>query len=254
MNYALSAMELLQKLGVDQPTGTQWLQNLKEKEGITLPKVYCDFMQYAVDSPLFETSDLWTGAMCPMNMVPYSFYEYLQEAIQERMTEELEEGRLGELSRMPVERWPERTEDFLIIGSDYGAGICMFGIRASDLQEDNPPVYSYFDEDVDSEWKLEWETLSDYFLWVLTSILSCVDYNTAEEALEEYGRTWSYLDEADEESDLEAAGISLEEVRPLDVSYTKAFLCWEETKELLYVGLLEDEEWTLIQISKEEED
>ena len=45
MDYALSAVTMLNKLGYGQPTGREWLEKLKQDKNIVLPKIYTEFME-----------------------------------------------------------------------------------------------------------------------------------------------------------------------------------------------------------------
>ncbi len=64
--------------------------------------------------------------------------------------------------RLPVEKWPETIDNYLLIGSEYANGMGNFGICIQDLQKDDPPVYWRRDIDSFSTWKLENEKLSDF--------------------------------------------------------------------------------------------
>lgn len=159
-----------------------------------------------------------------------------------------------------------------MIGSDYGAGVVSFGIRIQDLQEEDPPVFMNHEADDITEWKKMYEHLSDYLLEAVLTALACIDYSTAQDALEEKG--WEFLDYEDyemddweedvEEDDLldEAAwqeqmlaktGIDLNLVRPLtSAGGQELFFCQDEEKGCFYLGVTEDEELSLTILSREE--
>lgn len=71
MQYNLSAAEILKVLGYDKPVGKETLKGWMQELGTTFPKVYCDFMELAMDCEMLETSDLWVGKMINFVMKPW---------------------------------------------------------------------------------------------------------------------------------------------------------------------------------------
>ncbi len=282
IQYELSAVELLKRLGYEEPSGREELENFMQEKGVRLPKVYREFMELAMDCPMLETSDLWTGRL------PYFFYEEIEEGIEdqkadwEKNPEEYNEGGYHLFYQFPKERWEEKSCDYLEIGSDYGAGIVTFGIRKQDLEDEDPPVYMYHEAHAITDWKKMYERLSDFLLEVVLSALIGIDYLTAEEVLEENG--WvcqgynEYLDELFDESqdtwkeEMDEESILSEEewqeqwLSRLEIDLTKVqrqscnwggylFCCRDEEKDCFYVGRIDEEEGetTLITIVREEE-
>ena len=126
MNYALSAVTMLNKLGYDQPIGREWLEKLKQDKNIVLPKTYTEFMELMADCPLLDTSNLWVGKMAHKvsACIPCTFYDQLQEMISDRKDRWSNrpgkyERSLYELFQLPTKRWPEKIDNYLVIGSDY---------------------------------------------------------------------------------------------------------------------------------------
>lgn len=254
MLYQLSATDVLKKLGFSSENGTEFLKKLRETLQLPLPQVYADFMAYAANAPLFGTSDLWVGQMVPSLMESYTLYSLLQEEIedwQETWEEEEEErkGVLYELSQRSEADWPELMENFLLIGSDYGAGIALIGIRIQDLSQPDPAVY-WCNQDVDiSKWYIVEEHLSDFLFSILTNVLGCIDYDTAERALEKCG--WEYEEYFDPEEDdwvsndavLERYGIQKSQLKRLrGWNDRPTFLCYDEEKSVFFVGSDDEEE------------
>lgn len=254
MLYQQSAIDVLKTLGFSPDNGTEFLNKLRETLQLPLPQAYTDFMAYAANAPLFGTSDLWVGQMVPSLMEPYTLYSLLQEEIEDRKEtwEEEEEERKGvlyELSQRSEADWPELMENFLIIGSDYAAGIALIGIRIQDLSQPDPSVY-WCNQDVDiSKWHIVEEHLSDFLFSVLTKVLGCIDYDTAERALEEYG--WEYEEYFDSEADdwvssdevLERYGIQKSQLnRPCNWNERPAFICYDEEKSIFFVGSQNEDE------------
>ena len=89
------------------------LRKYAEEKNIKLPDILCDFIDRAANNPFFETADVWTGK-------PVLYSEWLEKI----------EGEI-----------PKAMEEYLLIGSDCGAGVAVFGIKSQDLGMDNPPVY-----------------------------------------------------------------------------------------------------------------
>lgn len=251
MLYQQSAIDVLKTLGFSPDNGTEFLKKLRETLQMPLPQAYVDFMAYAANAPLFGTSDLWVGQMVPSLMEPYTLYSLLQEEIEDwqETWEEERKGVLYELSQRSEADWPELMENFLLIGSDYGAGIALIGIRIQDLSQPDPAVY-WCNQDVDiSKWYIVEEHLSDFLFSILTNVLGCIDYDTAERALEKCG--WEYEEYFDPEEDdwvsndavLERYGIQKSQLKRLrGWNDRPTFLCYDEEKSVFFVGSDDEEE------------
>ncbi len=265
MNYDLSAVTILKMLGYDQSTGREWLETLKQEKHIDLPEIYTEFMEKIVDCPLLGTSNLWVGNMehrAPAH-IPCTFYDQLQEMIADRKGRWSKrpgkyERALYELSQLPKEDWPEKAENYLVIGSDYANGMGQFGIRMDDLHKDNPPIYWHKHTDSFSMWKLESETLSDFLLNVLIEALACVDYPSAEYELEAKG--WRYEEYFDLKKDdwvasksvLKRYGIDYSAIKKYKASSGKIFCCYDEDRNAFFVGSTVEGEMSLSAINRSE--
>ncbi|MCI8572796.1 MAG: hypothetical protein HFF89_00025 [Oscillibacter sp.] len=245
MKYDLTPVEILKILGFDQPLGQEALKTFQESAHIPLPKVYAGFMEYAMNCPLLGTADLWCGQMIPCEMKPCFLYDNLTDAEKAQVC------------------------DYLIIGSDYGAGIVQFGLRVEDLDQEDPPVYLQHEANPKTEWSIAYETLSQYIREVVFNALALVDYETAEDEAEEFG--WEYTDylmdywdthaedeEEDEDGDsvteetLRQKGIDPDRVEWCDCTNGgKTFCCYDEEAGVFYTGRWDfDEENTLYTISR----
>lgn len=265
MNYDLSAVTMLNKLGYDQPVGREWLEKLKQDKQISLPETYMEFMELMVDCPLLGTSNLWVGKMAHKGaaLIPWTFYDELQERIDDQKNcwskrPGKYERSLYELFQLPTEEWPERIDNYLVIGSDYAGGLGEFGIRVEDLQENDPPVYWYKEGDSFSTWKLENERLSDFLRNVLIEALACVDYQSAEYALEEKG--WRYEEYYDlkkrdwvaTKSVLKRYGIDYSAIKKYKANSGKVFCCYDEDRNAFFVGSTAEGEMSLFAINRNE--
>lgn len=264
MQYNLSAAEILKVFGYDKPVGKETLKEWMQELGVTFPKVYCEFMELAMDCEMLETSDIWVGKMINFEMKPWFLYKEIKEQIEESIYQSF--------AQLSEERWGELCSDYLKIGSDYGAGIVDFAIRREDLELEDPPVYMNHEADKITEWRQMYEKLSDYLLEVVLNALNCEDYATAMEALEEKGYCYQDYEDymigiAEESDDLEDtldedewhaqmlkdSGIDLDKVckRRGNSGTNELFFCYDEEKEYMYVGNTEDEVVRLVLIYKE---
>lgn len=261
MEYELTAAGILNRLGYRESTGAEWLEDLKRDR--RLPEVYTAFLELTADTPLLGTSDLWTGKMSHGVCVPGTYYDELREAIEDRKDRWPKrpgkyEKALYALSQLPAVDWPEQAEDYLLIGSDYAGGMGTFGIRMQDLTEKDPPVYWKKNSGSLTDWKPENETLSDFLLGVLTEALACIDYQTAEYALEERG--WRYEEYFDvkkrdwtaSKAVLKRYGINYGELKRHRGNSGTVFCCWDETRNVLFVGGTEDGELSLCAVSRKD--
>ena len=145
-----------------------------------------------------------------------------------------------------------------MIGSDYAGGMGNFGIRVEDLQKDDPPVYWHKHGDDFSIWKQENEKLSDFLLNVLIEALACVDYQSAEYALEEKG--WRYEEYFDIKKDdwvatksvLKRYGIDYSIIKKYKANSGKVFCCYDEDRNAFFVGSTAEGEMSLSAINRKE--
>lgn len=270
MEYHLTALEILHILGFTTPTGKDWLENLKQQYHLPLPKVYEEFMEFAANCPLFETSHLWVGKMAVacITITPYTLYEALEENIEseKKWWKEHPEDRKGlyaTLSEIPMEQWQKKIENYLLIGSDFGAGIVQFGIPIKDLAQPDPIFYVDWEDTDESVWKHAGK-LSDFLLHNLLSILTNEEYETGEEALEETGWKWEEASDFEDEETFfdfcEAQGLDLEEIQNQKEQcsfQTPYFYCYDTENKIFYLGSIQEPEEgriALYAISPEESD
>jgi len=186
--YNLSAIDIL-NIFDDIPkiweTALEELSMFEEEYQIKLPDMFKKFMESA--SKILETADIWIHK-------PEFFYDEIEITISEilKESEAIEESdEYYTFWKASREHWNDLTDDYLEIGSDYGAGIAYFGIQKKDLNQENPPVYHRFETDsLFDEWKLLSKHLSDYFLTVICDALAGAEYDTAQEILQKYH--WKY--------------------------------------------------------------
>ncbi len=263
MQYDLSAAGILRRLGFGQPVHTEWLEKLKQT--YPLPKVYEEFLTLAANCPVLGTSDLWTGKMAHGMSAPHgTFFDQLQEEISDRTgrwrTPPTQyESALLALAPLPREQWP--LKDYLLIGSDYACGVAVFGIRAEDLSQNDPPVWQHTDWSEFSDWKIESETVSDFLRRALFEALAGVDYDTAGDALEKMGwRCEEYFDPeagdwATPKTVLKQQGISYRKLKKYPsqvINEGPVFCCYDEVRNVFFVGSSEDGEMLLTAVNRED--
>ncbi len=253
MEYHLTALEILHLLEFTVSANKDRLKNLKQQYEIPLPKLYEDFMELAVDCPLFETANLWVGKMAGPSMFPYTLYDCLEEDIESEKEwwEKHPEDRKGlyaELAEKPKEHWQDILKNYLIFGSDYGAGIVQFGILMKDLVQNDPSFYVNWEGNDKSVWKYAGK-LSDFLLHELLAILTNEDYETGEEALEDQGWKWEEAEGFTSETQFyafcEEQGIDLDEIKKQQevCSFTTPFFyCYDKENKILYIGSVQDAE------------
>lgn len=262
MKYNLPPLEMLKRLGYTQPVEGEWLKKFRRGAQIPLPRVYWDFMEYAAGCPLFATSDLWVEKKPSFARGPRMFRDVLQETLEDRTgplgdpPQSFIDFALDKLSWRPLERWPE---DYLLIGSDYVRNMAFFGIRKEDLFQDDPPVYWWHVWDSDFLWKPECRKLSSFLQRVLVDVLSCNDYDTAKDALEEKG--WRYEESFDAEravpttsrAVLRNQGISFLRLKKYNsLSRVKVYCCYDEKKNVFYSGIIDEGEILLAAFNRDE--
>lgn len=183
--YNLTAIEILKKLGYTKTKDVIIIDN-KGKE-IVIPSILREFLSLAINYSLFSTSDIWVS--------PY--IHFLYDDIEEMIEEEKEywennsddniENEYYKFYKLPKDNWEKIVPNYLLIGSDFAAGIVEFGICITDLDKNNPPVYINHECDLISEWKLFSDSLSSFLMKIFCDVLSCEMYDTAVEVLEDDG-------------------------------------------------------------------
>lgn len=201
--YNLTASDLLKQLGYTNVVKNNSIKKeettcLEQDKNLKLPPVLSEFLNLAKDCPLLSTADVYT------NFEQLRFlYDDIQEWIDydteywEKNPEKYKENEYFQLSKLPKEQWEIYVPNYLIIGSDYAAVVVQFGIRLSDIQQDNPPVYMNHECDSIFDWQLFDETVSDFLIRTLCDVLCCTYYNTASHILKEAGWTFRKLSKED---------------------------------------------------------
>lgn len=187
--YDLTAAGILKLLGYAEPVGKDALSQAQQEKNIKLPPVLFEFLSLAADSPLFKTADIWTDKL----NVLYFSYDGIQEWIDgdkeywEKEPWKYADNEYYQLYKIPKEQWGERVSNYLLIGSDYGAGIVKFGISLEEMGQEEPPVYMLIEEDSITDWKLYDAHLSDFLMRSLCDVLCCGEYDTAGRVLGKMG-------------------------------------------------------------------
>ena len=268
IRYDLSAVDILKIFGFDKPVGTKFIENIEEKYNMKLPEVYRNFMQFAYGSPLLETSDIYVGNADSKPYMLKSYYDVLEGCIEKAKEEwasdpKSKKGKLYTLSKLDKELWSTKVKNYLLIGTDYATGSIMPGIPIDDMQNDDPPVYWSFDDNSCERWRVLYPKLSTFLEGQFAAALCGMDYGTAEEALEDFG--WKYeevygYDEVTGEigttkSLLKKCRISIGKMKKYKtISQNKVFYCFDDEKNIVYAGYLEEDELSLSAIHHSDED
>jgi len=256
IQYQLSATEILKILGYTRPQTSDVCATIEEfeKQYQKVPAYLKEYMLLAFYNPLLSTADIWTG---DNNL----FWNFLYHEI-ERINKE-EDNAYPEFSNLPKERWNEVVPDYLIIGSDYSAGVVVYGIRVDDMKKENPPVYMNHEADDITEWRLLWKNISDYLLSVTCDVLLCVQYNTA--FMELTDRHWNYSTctfpintSNGEKWLLSEHGIRISDLYKVPSIYSADFAseyvscCYHKEKKALYLVHAAEKELEISIITKEQ--
>lgn len=243
INYNITASQVLNILGYDNPLSREFLDDIEKEYNVKLPAVLRGFYMAAYGCPLLSTADIWTERFC-------SLYEVIEEQIEEfeeDYGDNPEEGAEDEyykfsqtLSEIPKEKWPEYVKNYLEIGSDYGAGVVNYGICVDDLDKEDPPVYYLNEDDEMTEWKLLCNTLSEYFMLVICDALLCKQYRTAYDILS--GAGWGFnIYESDEVEDMvKEMGIDLTTLKQQVLSWGEVTCGYDEERKMIIVACIDD--------------
>lgn len=219
--YDLSAVQILKLLGYTDPVGRDALSRAQQEKNIKLPPPLFEFLSLAADSPLLETADIWTKKLGSL----FFSYDGIQEWIDgdkeywEKDPQAYADNEYYQLYKTPKEEWGKRVPNYLLIGSDYGAGVVKFGIPLDELQQDDPPVYMLMEDNPLDDWKLYDDCLSDFLMRSLCDVLCCGEYDTAERVLKKAG--W-----VPEESDpKDIPGLDMEAVLKYKSTYGGDAVC-----------------------------
>lgn len=242
INYNPTPLDILKLLGCTGSDGKAELEEFEEEHSVKLPPLLFDFFSAAWEQPMFCTSDIWVTAEHPRL---YFSYKELEETIfcskddWAKAPDQFADNVCFQLSRLPRERWQERVSNYLVIGSDYSAGVVTFGIRVEDLTLPDPPVYTLHEADTEADWKILDKTLSLFLMRILADVLTCAMYDTAPDVLEEE-EGWNYCrieDLSEARRQAEQLGIDLSKAARCGALYAAAdtpdvcrYCCIEEKK------------------------
>ena len=187
--YDLTAIDILKLLGYTEPVGRDALLKTECEKNLKLPPILFEFWSLAADSPLFKTADIWTKKR--------DFFWFSYDSIQEWIDSDKEywekepqkyaDNEYYQFYKLPREKWGSRVENYLQIGSDFGAGISKLGIRLNEIGQDNPPVYILIEGDTITGWNILDDHLSDFLMRSICDVLCCGEYDTAARVLEKMG-------------------------------------------------------------------
>ncbi len=169
----VTAIDILKILKLPSTGYRAMLEKYAEEKGIKLPDFLCDFIDMTAGSSLFSTADVWTG-------LPVLYSELLER----------NEGEV-----------PKELEEHLLIGSDCGAGVAVFGIKMEDLNKENPPVYIHIEGNDANDWQCLFDSVSEFLMTCLCDVLACVNYDTATRELEKSGFRYQKLQDKDKIQD-----------------------------------------------------
>ncbi len=184
--YDLTAVEILKLLGYTEPVGKDALLQAEREKNLKLPPALFEFWSLAADCPLFRTADIWTKK----GEFFWFSYDSIQEWIDsdkeywEKSPQDYTGNEYYQLYRLPREQWESRVQNYLLIGSDFGAGISKFGIRMNEIGQENPPVYMLIEEDSITDWNVIDSRLTDFLLRSVYDVLCCGEYDTGAEVME----------------------------------------------------------------------
>ncbi len=194
--YNLTVTEILKKMGCKRSKDNILSD---QQKGIVIPAVLNDFLSFAVNTDLFSTSDVWVQTRRLIRFLYDDIEENIKDEKEYCKTDKSAAGKSEyyQFHKLPKDKWKDIVPNYLLIGSDFAAGVIEFGICNTDLDKSDPPVYMNHECDSICEWKLYTNSLSEFLMRVFCDVLSCEMYDTAMDALEDEG--WSIETSSDEE-------------------------------------------------------
>lgn len=232
VNYDLTAVQVMEILGYNKPSGDAMINRFEQEYNIKMPASLSSFLRVAYECPMLSTCDL------KVSESPGFLYEEIEIIIEERKEEWEEDPGWRErdyyynYSRIPEESWYKYTKDYLIIGSDYGAGVVTYGICKDDIDKDDPPLYLVFEDNEPSGWELFSDTLTSFLMMQICYVLLGIEYDTAKKTLIEKG--WNYrLYEGDK-------AVKKINTMGIDMQSAKKQLSWDDRE--LVCGYVEETE------------
>lgn len=243
MNYDLKADQVLKMLGYSEPMGEHFVNVFEQENHIKLPQCLKNFYTVAYNCPLLSTADIWTDRM-------WFLYEAIEEEIEEYKEvygDNPEEGADDEyyqftqfLSKIPREQWAEHVTNYLEIGSDYGAGVVIWGISIADLDKEDPPVYYLHEENEITDWEPLGCTLSEFFMLVVCDAILCRQYQTAQRVLKQTDIHCQLEDYDEVEATAKKLGLDTSAFKNQVLSWGKVVCGYDEDRNLLLVADIND--------------
>jgi len=241
INYDWTVMDILGFLGYGKEAGKPYVDEFERGHNVKLPVSLADFISITYKRPVFKNSDMWLMEGQWICFLYETIECDIEEIQQKDNPEEWADEMYDMLSGIPKEKWQDYIEDYLQLGSDYAAGVAIYGIRKKDMDKENPPVYIQIEDDSLTEWKYLC-TLSEYLMAVLCDTLLCIEYGTAWNVLQEEGWTVrEFLGDGLEE-EAAKAGIDFSKAkRHLSLYAEKQedrdiICCFDEEQNVLYLS------------------
>lgn len=222
------------------------LESIEKKYNIILPDIFKRFMCSA--NGILKTADVWNYGE---KQSFYFLYEWINITLIESESID-DDSEYFPFTNSPVSEWNNFVDDYLMIGSDYATGIVYFGIKKSDLNMENPPVYMYHEMNSITEWNIIYNSLSEYFSVVLCDAITCELYGTAKEVLKNYN--WNYETYETELNEIPYKyGIDINKLRKFSSMYQTSdndwiSYCYDTEEKILFVFRHKDNNITLYMI------
>lgn len=260
VNYTLTATEIMNLLGYDKPTGKEKLEKFQQENNINIPEALFEFLEVALENPMLEYADIWTDGI-------HFFYDEIEEMIEEdkdyweeNPDEEEDFSDYYQFYKIPKEDWPTKVANYLLFGSDQGAGVVVFGIKDEDWGKKDPVVYIQHEADFLTVWNpyTKWapsvDTVSEYLMSILLDALTCIMYQTSKDVLEDEGWAFSVIaDDSEIEKVITERGIDADGMKKHlslyndDVWYK---CCYDDTEQEFFIIKGEKDKRGLLVISK----
>lgn len=251
MEYSVSGKSVLGFFGLTEANTSEYLLSRD-----SMPEQLWAFLCVAMNNPLLKTADFWSNGKF------LSLYQdYIEQGIEDECDDWTEDpdsykdDTYYQFSLLPRERWSEKVSEFLVIGSDFGAGIVRFGIRQEQLHENNPPVFMNHEANDITDWRLRWNSVSDYLLEVVYDCLWETCYDTAHRVLKNNGWKCKKLTSStDIQSLLDENGIDSASLHRIGTSYLDASEslagCYDKQKQVLYMFKFKEQFVEICEIKK----
>lgn len=251
LTYNVSAKGVLGFLGLAEANSNEFTLSRDR-----MPELLWDFLGVALNHPLLQTADFWSNGKF------LSLYQdYIEQEIEdtredwEENPDSYQDDTCYQLSQLPRERWSEKVSEFLVIGSDYGAGVVRFGIQQDQLDDSNPPVFMNHETDELTDWRLWRNRVSDYLLEVVYDCLWETCYDTAHRVLEKNGFIYTKFTSATDiqrlvdENGIDSAALHRIGTSYLDASNSLA-CCYDQYKPVLYMFKFKEQIVEMCEIKK----